>query len=195
MDFSSRGVSKKKHELKAFGPKISRKLGIFVVELVIMAMLAAAICGVSGSIGVFKGVIATAPDIGNIDVTPSGYSTFVYDIEGNQIAKLVSTDSNRIPVSMDQVPINLQHAFVAVEDSRFYEHNGIDVKGIIRAGVTAITDRDFSQGASTITQQLLKNNVFTDWTSESSLIDKFKRKFQEQYLALELEKVTMSCMA
>ncbi|MCR5510670.1 MAG: transglycosylase domain-containing protein [Lachnospiraceae bacterium] len=189
MDFSSRGVSKKKHELKAFGPKISRKLGIFVVELIIMAMLAAVICGVSGGIGVFKGVIATAPDIGNIDVTPSGYSTFVYDIEGNQIAKLVSTDSNRIPVSMDQVPINLQHAFVAVEDSRFYEHNGIDVKGIIRAGVTAITNHDFSQGASTITQQLLKNNVFTDWTSESSLIDKFKRKFQEQYLALELEKV------
>ena len=189
MDFSSRGVNKKKHELKAIGPKISRKLGIFVVELIIMGFLASIICGVSGGIGVFKGVIATAPDIGNIDVTPSGYSTFVYDVEGNQIAKLVSTDSNRIPVTMDQVPVNLQHAFVAVEDSRFYEHNGIDVKGIIRAAILAIKDRDFSQGASTITQQLLKNNVFTDWTSESSMIDKFKRKFQEQYLALELEKV------
>lgn len=189
MNYSARGVVKKKHELKAWGPKIGRKLGIFVVELLIMALLAIVICGASGGIGVFKGVIATAPEIGNINVTPTGYSTFVYDIEGNQIAKLVSTDSNRIPVSMDQVPDNLAHAFVAIEDERFYEHNGIDVKGIVRAGVTAITSRDLSQGASTITQQLLKNNVFTDWTSESSLADKFKRKFQEQYLALELEKV------
>ena len=175
MDFSSRGIAKKKHELKAIGPKLSRKLGIFAVELIIMAILAVAIWGASGGIGVFKGIIATAPEIGNIDVTPTGYSTFVYDIEGKQIAKLVSTDSIRIPVTMDQVPEDLAHAFVAVEDSRFYEHNGIDVKGIIRAGITAVVHRDFSQGASTITQQLLKHTVFTDWTSESSLLDKFKR--------------------
>lgn len=189
MNFGARGVAKRKHELKAFGPKLGRKLGIIVVELLIMAMVAGFVWGASAGIGVFKGVIATAPDIGNINVTPTGYSTFVYDIEGNQTAKLVSTDSNRIPVSMDQVPDNMAHAFVAIEDERFYEHNGIDVKGIVRAGVTALTTRDFSQGASTITQQLLKNNVFTDWTSESSLADKFRRKFQEQYLALELEKV------
>ncbi len=189
MDFGVRGIAKKKHELKAVTPKISRKIGIFIVELLIMGFLALVVWGTSGGIGIFKGIIATAPEIGNIDVTPTGYSTFVYDIEGNQIAKLVSTDSNRIPVSMDQVPDNLAHAFVAVEDARFYEHNGIDVKGIIRAGVTAVTQGDFSQGASTIPQQLLKNNVFTEWTSESSMIDKFKRKFQEQYLALELEKV------
>ena len=189
MNYSERGISKKKHDMRAFGPKLGRKFGILIIELLIMAMLAVAVWGASGGIGVFKGVIATAPDIGNIDVTPTGYSTFVYDTEGNQIAKLVSTDSNRIPVAMDQVPDDLVHAFVAIEDERFYEHNGIDVKGIVRAGVTAFKSRDLSQGASTITQQLLKNNVFTDWTSESSLADKFKRKFQEQYLALELEKV------
>ncbi|MCR5596255.1 MAG: transglycosylase domain-containing protein [Lachnospiraceae bacterium] len=189
MNFTSRGVNKKKNEIKAIGPKMFRKIAIFATELFIMGLLALVIWGASGGIGIFKGIIATAPDIGNIDVTPSGYSTFVYDVEGNQTAKLVSTDSNRIPVSMDQVPEDLTHAFVAIEDERFYEHNGIDVKGIIRAAVVAVTQRDFSQGASTITQQLLKNNVFTDWTSESSLIDKFKRKFQEQYLALELEKV------
>lgn len=190
MDFSSRGVNKKKHALAAFGPKLSRKLAILIVELLIMALLAIAIMGASGGIGIFKGIIATAPDITNIDVTPTGYSTFVYDVEGNQIAKLVSTDSNRIPVSMDQVPEDLAHAFVAIEDERFYEHNGIDVQGIIRAAILGLSSGgNFSQGASTITQQLLKNNVFTDWTSESSMAEKFKRKFQEQYLALELEKV------
>ena len=78
---------------------------------------------------------------------------------------------------------------MAIEDERFYEHNGIDVMGIIRAGVTGLRNGRFSEGASTITQQLLKNNVFTEWTSENSMVDKFRRKFQEQYLALELEKV------
>ena len=91
------------------------------------------------------------------------------------------------------VPKDLQNAFVAIEDSRFYEHNGIDIKGIIRAGVVGLKNiaagGTFTEGASTITQQLLKNNVFTDWTSEDSLADRVKRKIQEQYLALELEKV------
>ncbi len=88
------------------------------------------------------------------------------------------------------VPEDLAHAFVAVEDARFYDHNGIDIKGIIRAAAVGIRNKfHFSEGASTITQQLLKNNVFTDWTSEDSFADRMKRKIQEQYLALELEKV------
>ena len=77
---------------------------------------------------------------------------------------------------------------VAIEDERFYEHNGIDVRGIARAGMKAITTGNFSEGASTITQQLLKNNVFTDWTNESTQMERFTRKFQEQYLAVQVEK-------
>ena len=85
----------------------------------------------------------------------------------------------------------MQHAFVAIEDERFYKHNGVDLRGIIRAGFTGITSGGESmQGASTITQQLLKNNYFTDWTSENSFADRLNRKIQEQYLAIQLEKVT-----
>ena len=57
---------------------------------------------------------------------------------------------------MDMIPEDLAHAFVAIEDERFYEHNGIDIKGIIRAGVKGLTTGHFSEGASTITQQLLR---------------------------------------
>ena len=78
-------------------------------------------------------------------------------------------------------------AFVAIEDQRFYDHNGIDIKRILSAGLMAIQNRELSQGASTITQQIIKNNVFDNWTNESD-IQKIKRKVQEQYLALELEK-------
>lgn len=189
MNYSKKGVRKKQQALHSTGKKWSRKITFTFVQVFLVALIGVAIIGASAGIGAFKGILDTAPDIGNIDVTPSGFSTFVYDIEGRQIKKLVSNDSNRIPVTIDMVPQDLKDAFVAIEDSRFYDHNGIDIKGIIRAGVVGIQNRHFSEGASTITQQLLKNNVFTDWTSEDSLADKFKRKFQEQYLALELEKV------
>ena len=189
MNYGKRGVRKKQQALHATGKKWARKIGFTFVQVFLIGIVGIGIIGLSAGIGIFKGVLATAPDIGNIDVTPTGFSTFVYDIEGNQTAKLVSTDSNRIPVTIEMVPENLKNAFVAVEDNRFYDHNGIDIKGIIRAGVVGLQNRHFSEGASTITQQLLKNNVFTDWTSEDSLADKFKRKIQEQYLALELEKV------
>src|SRR5699024_7488135 len=86
-----------------------------------------------------------------------------------------------------QIPVDLQHAVVAIEDERFYEHNGIDVRGILRAFVRNISSGDLSEGASTITQQLLKNNVFTNWTQESTWLERFTRKFQEQYLAIQVE--------
>ena len=190
MNYGKRGVRKRQQALHATSKKWTRKFGFALVQVCLICIIGIGVIGLSAGIGIFRGVLATAPDIGNIDVTPSGFSTFVYDIEGNQIQKLVSTDSNRIPVTIEMVPENLQHAFVAVEDQRFYEHNGIDIKGILRAGMVGLQNKGkFSEGASTITQQLLKNNVFTDWTSEDSLADKFKRKIQEQYLALELEKV------
>ncbi|MDE6844301.1 MAG: transglycosylase domain-containing protein, partial [Lachnospiraceae bacterium] len=189
MNYGKKGVRKRQQTLHAKSTKWARKIGFTFVQICLIAIIGIGVIGLSAGVGMFRGVLATAPDIGNIDVTPTGFSTFVYDIEGNQTAKLVSTDSNRIPVTIDMVPEDLQHAFVAIEDARFYEHNGIDIKGIIRAGVVGLQNRHFSEGASTITQQLLKNNVFTDWTSEDSWADKFKRKFQEQYLALELEKV------
>lgn len=190
MNYGKKGVRKKQQTLNSTSKKLVKKIGFTFVQIFLIALIGVAIIGTSAGIGIFKGILATAPDIGNIDVTPTGFSTFVYDIEGNQTAKLVSTDSNRIPVTIDMVPEDLQNAFVAIEDSRFYDHNGIDIKGIIRAGVVGIQNGGhFSEGASTITQQLLKNNVFTDWTSEDSFADRVKRKIQEQYLALELEKV------
>lgn len=158
--------------------------------LVMLFIAGAGVVAVSAGIGAYNGILDSAPDISNINVTPTGYATFVYDKDGNQISKMVQTDSNRIPVTMDMVPKNLQHAFVAIEDARFYEHHGIDIEGILRAAYQGITTGNFSQGASTITQQLIKNSVFTGWTDET-FAESVRRKIQEQYLAVQLEK-TMS---
>ena len=87
--------------------------------------------------------------------------------------------ANREYVTLDEIPVNLQHAFVAIEDERFYTHNGVDIRGMIRAGVTAVmTGFRETQGASTITQQLLKNNYFTTWTSEKTMLDRINRKIR-----------------
>ena len=139
-------------------------------------------------IGSIRGILANTPDVNEVDIMPLGYATFLYDCNGNQIRKLAAPNANRLPVSIDQIPEDLQHAVVAIEDERFYEHNGIDVRGILRAFVKNITSGDLSEGASTITQQLLKNNVFTNWTQESTWLERFTRKIQEQYLAVEVEK-------
>ena len=193
MNYGKKGVRRKQQALHSKSTKWGKKLGFTLVQICLLALIAVGIIGASAGIGIFKGVLASAPDISNVDVTPTRFSTFVYDIENNQTAKLVSTDSNRIPVTIDMVPKDLQNAFVAIEDARFYTHNGIDIKGIFRAAYVGIqnvlTGGEFTEGASTITQQLLKNNVFTDWTSEDTFAEKLKRKIQEQYLALELEKV------
>ncbi len=188
-DYSKRGIKKKQHALHMKSPKFIKKILLSILYLALIGMLGAGVIGASLVFGIFKGVIDTSPSIDNVNVTPTGFSTFVYDNEGNQISKLVSQDSNRIPVSMDMIPENLAHAFVAIEDERYYEHNGIDIKGIIRAAYVGISNGfHFSEGASTITQQLLKNNVFTSWTSENSFAERMKRKIQEQYLAIELTK-------
>ena len=187
MNYGRTSIEKTRNELSSRGRRRSRKLALGFAQILLLSFFAVVIMALAAGIGAFRAIINTAPDIGNIDVTPSGFSTFVYDREGNQTAKLVSTDSNRIPVTMDMVPKDLCDAFVAIEDERFYDHHGIDIQGILRAGVKGLTSGSFSEGASTITQQLIKNNVFTNWTHET-FAESVRRKIQEQYLAVELEK-------
>lgn len=190
MNYSKKGIKKRQKQLNSTGTKIGKMLLLYILKAILICIVGVGIIGCCMGIGMFNGILASSPDISTLDVTPSGYATFVYDAEGKQLTKLVATNSNRSYVSMNSVPKNLSNAFVAIEDERFYDHNGIDIKGIARAGVEAVKSKfKFSQGASTITQQLLKNNVFDDtWVTETNIINKFKRKFQEQYLALELEK-------
>ncbi len=189
MNYGRNGIIKQKLKLNARGPKWSRKFLLLLVEAFFVVIIGGGVVGAALGIGVFKGILDSAPDITNITVTPSGRSSFVYDTDGNQIWKLVSANANRIPVTSEQINDNVKNACVAIEDQRFYEHNGIDIQAIFRAGFSALKSGSLGQGGSTITQQLLKNNVFTDWTEENSNVEKIKRKVQEQYLAIQLEKV------
>ena len=95
-----------------------------------------------------------------------------------EIQTLAKTGANRIYASLDQIPIELQHAFVAIEDERFYKHNGIDLQGIMRAAMITVSDGEMSQGA-----QSHSSSLRTMYSMHiTNLLWKIKRKVQEQYL-------------
>ena len=159
---------------------------IFLLKIALAMFLILCFAGFAVGIGFVRGAIDAAPSLDIIDVQPQGYASQIYDADGNLMQTLVMEGSNREEVSFDQLPDDLVNAFIAIEDSRFYEHNGIDLKGILRAAYVGITNGRFSEGASTITQQLIKNNVLQGGY-ETSMADKLRRKIQEQFLAVKLE--------
>ena len=129
-------------------------------------------------VGIAKAFVDTAPTLDLAALDAQDKTSFIYDSQGNLITDYKGTE-DRIMVSIDEIPEMLQNAFIAVEDARFYEHNGVDVKRIVGALVANFTSGS-TQGGSTITQQLIKQTVLS---SEQS----YKRKLQEAYLAMELE--------
>jgi len=186
MNFSRKGTAQKEKDIKSTSKRLSTKTGVSVFRIVIVTFVAIIIIGGFAAYGAVKAIIDKAPPIADAPLTPTNYKTTIYDYEGKEMDTLSGKESNRIYVSLDDIPKHVQNAFVAIEDSRFYEHNGIDVHGIFRAFFTGLKRHDFSEGASTITQQLIKNQVLGGG-NEKDFIPKLERKIQEQYLAVKLE--------
>ncbi|MCQ2453688.1 MAG: transglycosylase domain-containing protein [Clostridia bacterium] len=144
--------------------------------VLLIAMLGLAALGAVA--GIARAYVDTAPSLDLTLIDDQAQTSFIYDSEGNLITDYKGTQ-NRVMIPINQMPANLQHAFVAVEDARFYTHNGVDIKRIIGAFLTNFSSGS-QQGGSTITQQLIKNTILS---SEQS----YKRKIQEAYLAMQLE--------
>ncbi len=187
MNFGKKKVKERLSKQSSTAPKTQRKVILTIFKSILMIIILVLIAGVCAGYGVVRSILNNAPDIALIDaVKPKGHYSTIYDADGNVMQKLVKEGTNREDVTYDQIPDDLVNAFIAIEDSRFREHNGVDIKGILRAGIVGITTGDFSEGASTITQQLIKNNIFNGGL-ETNFGDKLERKIQEQYLALKLE--------
>lgn len=156
--------------------KKKRSVGktILISFLVILLILVAI------GTGILFGVIKSSPAI-DVDILNNLEQTsMMYDKDSNPIES-VSGNENRTIAQLKDIPKDLQNAFVSIEDERFYTHKGIDVKRIFGAVLNNIKTMSKSQGASTITQQLIKNYALTKEK-------KYTRKLQEMYLALQLEK-------
>lgn len=188
MNYGKDNLTRRKKDISSKKNMKKKRVGVRVFKSLIICLLLLVVIGAGGA-GLFvKKIIDSTPKVTPSDVKPSGATSFVYAENGQQLDKFLQKGSNRIYKTYDQIPVNLAHAFVAIEDERFYKHNGIDLQGIIRAGVVGLTTGHLSEGASTLTQQLIKNNIFPNFTDEKTFYDKLKRKIQEQYLAVEIEK-------
>ena len=156
-----------------------KKSSTFTFKLILIGVIILSLMAAVGvGIGFVTASINTKADLSQ-DILPP-VSSQIYDSAGNEIANIHATE-NRLPVKIEQVPMNLQHAFIAIEDNRFYEHNGIDPRGLVRAAWANINSRGVAEGGSTITQQLAKNAYLTQ---EQTM----QRKIQEMFLAVKLEK-------
>ena len=162
MNYGKISTDATKKRLTSKAGMTRHKIGTHLFRLFIVLLLAGVAAGALYGIGLYRSVIADAPKVTPEDVSPSGYTSFVYTKKGKKLGEFVASGSNRVYKKLDKIPENLQHAFVAIEDERFYEHNGVDVKGIARSAVAVLT-RSSTQGASTITQQLIKNNIFSNF--------------------------------
>lgn len=121
------------------------------------------------------------PDLASFDQRILGQSTKIYDKTGTILLYDLNSNIRRTVVPFDQISDNVKHATIAIEDAEFYQHGGIKITSIIRAFLANIESRDFSQGGSTITQQVVKNSLLT---REKTIT----RKIKEAFLAIKLEK-------
>ena len=160
-----------------------------ILKGILISCLALVASGIAGGGILFKKIIDDTPKISADSIKPSAYTTTAYANDMTTVlGTFVNEGANREFISLEEIPQDLQDAFIAVEDSRFRDHNGIDLKGIARAAVTGLASGHFSQGGSTITQQLIKNRIFPNFSKETRW-QKIERKIQELYLAVQIEKL------
>ncbi len=150
-------------------------LGFFITCIAMMVAL------VLATITLMRGWLEDLPDYTDSDAYLYAEPTKFLDADGNIIAELYL--ENRTPVSIDEVSDYILEATVDIEDERYYEHGGVDLQGILRAVVVQFTGG--SEGASTITQQVVRNTVLKNEQFERTI----SRKVREAYIAMELEKM------
>ncbi|EOU1137027.1 MAG: transglycosylase domain-containing protein [Clostridium perfringens] len=159
--------------------KVTKFLKWFFIGILLLGITAVTVVGVY-----VLSIIRSSPDLDVQAIQSLNQPSILYDDQGNFMDNVI-TREQRYVVKSEEIPDNLKKAFVAIEDERFYEHKGIDVKrvfGVIASNIKSkLSGSNMVQGASTITQQLIKNAVLTNEFS-------YERKIKEMYLALELEK-------
>lgn len=185
MNFSESEVLKKEKNLLSHKRKFMNRIRLdaFFINLFIALGLVLVACfGVAGAL---RGIFDSAPFVGEKELLSSAYTTTVYDKDGNEIQKLDGSGSRQTYVTINQISDAVKNAFIATEDARFYEHHGIDIRGVLTSFYADNTGGN-GQDNSTLTQKLLRNQVFENQNS-TSFLGKLCQQIQEKYMAVKLE--------
>ncbi len=180
MTNTSKQTKTKKVKVK----KQKRHIPTTILSLIVGFLVIFGLSGSASATLLFKDIIDDAPTL-NVNDFISPDSTKIYDRDGKLIADIGL--HLRENITYDQLPQSLVDAFVSIEDSRYFEHNGFDLPRFIKAFYENIKANDFGQGGSTFTMQLVKNTYFVIEGS-GGFKDGIDRKVQEISLAIELEK-------
>lgn len=168
----------RRHHSRSAAGRIA--LGGIAVALAVAVLLASA--GTAVAVGLVANWLTDLPSVSDPAAFALAQTTKIYSADGKLLANLYL--ENRQVVALKDISPYLQHAVVSVEDERFYTHNGFDTVGIIRAAFTNLAAGGIQEGASTITQQIVRNTVLSSERTDIS----YRRKVREAYLAYELEK-------
>jgi penicillin-binding protein 1A len=175
------GVRKKHKNRKGFKIAIS----IIIIILAITLLFTVAFSGFFMVVGtVVVDFMKSLPDLEDFSPTENALTSRIYAADGTLIATFHG-EENRELVSLERVPKNLKNAVLAIEDERFYKHKGFDVEAIARALLVNLKTGDVSQGASTLTQQYVRNVYIPEEKTDIT----FERKIKEAALAYQLEKI------
>ena len=113
-------------------PNFFLSVAINTIRITVIAILLLCISGAGSLVGLVKAYVETAPTLSVSELDDQDRTSFVYDVNGNLITTLRNTE-NRIWASYDEIPQQLINAFVAIEDTRFFSHNGVDIKRLVGA--------------------------------------------------------------
>ncbi len=160
---------------------VKKKSGKVIALSILAVIIAVAVAFCIGGIALANSWLEDLPDYSNADQFSTSSTSVVYASDGETVLAEFQLE-NREPVELDQVSQYVKDATIATEDERFYQHNGVDLMGTIRAVVNNLMGRS-REGGSSITQQLVRNTVLSEEMSEIS----FKRKIREMVLATKLE--------
>ncbi len=188
MNYSRKDLEEKIELVTGTEVRQKNRVVLYFATLALFLVIGFAVVGASVAAGAVTEIIENTPSINTINsIKPLANKSIIYASDGSIMQELVMSGSNRVSVSYDDLPKDLVNAYVAIEDARFFDHEGVDIKGIFRAIFVGLSSGNLSEGASTITQQLIKNNVFNGGM-EKNFGDRIERKLQEQALALNVEK-------
>lgn len=165
-----------------------KKFTISLTKTILILILAVAAAGIITFAYYVKQQVSSLPDISDVDISLSGQKSEVVDPRGDVIASFRPGGTDRVYLKASEIPADLKNAFVAIEDERFYRHNGVDLKSLIGSALSYLMSggRD-REKSDTITETLLKNNYFSTITEENTFSARLSRQIQTQYLALKLE--------
>lgn len=187
MNFSEKHVRERYKKLISPGLRRVRAFQVFLLRFGFFLMVVAAGVGIYFGYKAIGDIFAEVPDIKTVDLNSTGLRTQLIDDKSGTFYTLGISDLSSEYTMIDQIPKDLQNAFVAALDPKFFTHDGVDVAGFVRSVLESVaTGKTLPKSTFTITELLLKNQVFSE-TSPTDLAGSVKSALKQKYLALKTE--------